>query len=60
MPCPWGQQRSTHSSRLFPPLPRSAVGEVVHGQEVVKKIESYGSDSGKTRVVIKIVDSGAA
>lgn len=43
----------------FPCPPCCSVGEVTTGQEVVKKIESYGSDSGKTRAVIKIVDSGA-
>ena len=33
-------------------------GAVVEGQDVVKKIESYGSQSGKTKSSIVIADSG--
>eukprot|EP00891_Asterochloris_glomerata_P008811 jgi/Astpho2/8811/fgenesh1_pm.00129_%23_3_t len=33
-------------------------GNVTKGLEVVKKIESYGSDSGKTKVPIIIADCG--
>ncbi|KAG7086844.1 cyclophilin peptidyl-prolyl cis-trans isomerase Cyp2 [Marasmius oreades] len=33
-------------------------GEVVQGLDLVKKIESYGSSSGKTNKVIKIINSG--
>ena len=33
-------------------------GEVVQGYDVVKKIESYGSQSGKTSKVIKITAAG--
>lgn len=33
-------------------------GEVSQGMELVKKIESYGTSSGKTKCEIKIVDSG--
>ncbi|KAG8817602.1 hypothetical protein FRC17_011161 [Serendipita sp. 399] len=33
-------------------------GEVVQGMDIVKKIESYGSQNGKTSKVIKITDSG--
>lgn len=33
-------------------------GAVVEGMDVVKKMESYGSNDGKTKKVIKIVDSG--
>ncbi|KAK8818291.1 cytosolic cyclophilin [Blastocystis sp. ATCC 50177/Nand II] len=33
-------------------------GQVVNGMDVVKKIESYGSQSGKTRAEIKIVNCG--
>ncbi len=33
-------------------------GRVLEGMEVVKKIEAQGSDSGRTRAVIKITDSG--
>ncbi|KAI8871470.1 cyclophilin-type peptidylprolyl cis-trans isomerase [Ramicandelaber brevisporus] len=33
-------------------------GKVIEGQEVVKKIESYGSGSGKTSATIKIEDCG--
>ncbi|KAF8509894.1 cyclophilin-like domain-containing protein [Hysterangium stoloniferum] len=33
-------------------------GEVVEGMDVVKKIESLGSDSGKTKVQISIADCG--
>lgn len=33
-------------------------GEVVSGMDVVKKIESYGTNSGRTKAEIKIVDCG--
>ena len=33
-------------------------GQVIQGMDVVKKIESYGSQSGKTKAEIKIVDCG--
>lgn len=33
-------------------------GAVIEGQDVVTKIESYGSQSGKTKSTIKIADSG--
>jgi peptidylprolyl isomerase len=33
-------------------------GKVIEGLDLVKKIESFGSQSGKTSKVIKIVDSG--
>ncbi|CAL1568132.1 unnamed protein product [Knipowitschia caucasica] len=33
-------------------------GLVVEGMDVVRKIESYGSDSGKTKKEIKITDCG--
>jgi len=33
-------------------------GQVVEGMDVVKKIESYGSDSGRTRAKIEIADCG--
>merc|ERR1712178_379388 len=33
-------------------------GEVTNGMDVVKKIESYGSESGQTRVPILIKESG--
>jgi len=33
-------------------------GEVVEGMDLVKRIESYGSQSGTTSKVIKIADSG--
>jgi cyclophilin family peptidyl-prolyl cis-trans isomerase len=33
-------------------------GQVVEGMDVVSKIESYGSDSGRTRVKIEIADCG--
>merc|ERR1712000_229364 len=33
-------------------------GAVTEGLDVVKKIESYGSKDGKTKVEIKIVDCG--
>lgn len=33
-------------------------GSVIEGQDVVKKVESYGSDSGKTSQKIVITDSG--
>ena len=33
-------------------------GQVIEGMDVVKKIESYGSQSGRTRAEIKIVDCG--
>lgn len=33
-------------------------GNVVEGMDVVKKMESYGSNEGKTKKVIKIADSG--
>jgi cyclophilin family peptidyl-prolyl cis-trans isomerase len=33
-------------------------GEVVKGLDVVKKIESYGSQSGKTKAQVVITDSG--
>ena len=33
-------------------------GQVIEGMDVVKKIESYGSQSGRTKAEIKIVDCG--
>jgi len=33
-------------------------GSIVEGMEVVKKIESYGSQSGKTSAVVKVGNSG--
>ena len=33
-------------------------GKVLEGMDIVKQIESFGSSSGKTSKVIKIVDSG--
>merc|ERR1711991_746163 len=33
-------------------------GSVVDGMDVVKKVESYGTDSGKTRAKIVIADCG--
>lgn len=33
-------------------------GEVVEGMDIVKKIEGYGSQSGKTSKVIKIANCG--
>ena len=33
-------------------------GEVIEGMDVVKKIESYGSNSGGTKAEIKIVACG--
>ena len=33
-------------------------GEVIEGMDVVKKIESYGSNSGRTKAEIKIVACG--
>jgi peptidylprolyl isomerase len=33
-------------------------GKVVEGMGVVKAIEQVGSDSGRTRVEVKIADSG--
>ena len=33
-------------------------GEVLEGQELVKKIEGLGTSSGKTKQTIKIADSG--
>jgi peptidylprolyl isomerase len=33
-------------------------GKVTENLELVKKIESYGSDSGKTKATIKITDCG--
>lgn len=33
-------------------------GKVVQGMDVVQKIESYGSDSGKTKAPIAIAASG--
>ncbi|OWB52030.1 hypothetical protein B5S27_g3601 [[Candida] boidinii] len=33
-------------------------GEVIEGLDVVKKVESYGSGSGRTAVEIKITNSG--
>jgi cyclophilin family peptidyl-prolyl cis-trans isomerase len=33
-------------------------GQVVEGMDVVKKIESFGSDSGRTRAKIEIADCG--
>ena len=33
-------------------------GRVVEGMDVVKKVEAQGSDSGRTRAVIKITDCG--
>ena len=33
-------------------------GSVVEGMEVVKKVESYGSSSGKTSKTITIADCG--
>lgn len=33
-------------------------GEVVSGQDVVKKIESYGSENGKTKAKIVIANCG--
>lgn len=33
-------------------------GAVTEGQDVIKKIETFGSDSGKTKVTITITDCG--
>ncbi|GFQ87265.1 hypothetical protein TNCT_53221, partial [Trichonephila clavata] len=33
-------------------------GQVVEGMDVVKKIESYGSQSGKTTKTITVADCG--
>ena len=33
-------------------------GQVVDGMDIVKKMESYGSSSGKTSKTITIADSG--
>lgn len=33
-------------------------GQVTEGLDVVKKIESYGSDTGKTKAKIVIADCG--
>jgi len=33
-------------------------GKVIEGMDVVKKVESYGSESGKTKVDIRIKDCG--
>ena len=33
-------------------------GQVIEGMDVVKKIESYGSQSGRTKAEVKIVDCG--
>lgn len=33
-------------------------GTVVEGMDIVKKIESYGSDNGKTSKKIVVADSG--
>lgn len=33
-------------------------GAVTEGQDVIKKIETFGSDSGKTKVTITIADCG--
>ena len=33
-------------------------GEVVSGMDIVMKIESFGSSSGKPKKQIKIIDSG--
>jgi cyclophilin family peptidyl-prolyl cis-trans isomerase len=33
-------------------------GKVLSGQDVVKKLESYGSESGKTRSACSIADCG--
>jgi cyclophilin family peptidyl-prolyl cis-trans isomerase len=33
-------------------------GEVSEGMDLVKKLESFGSDSGKTKAEIKIIDCG--
>jgi len=33
-------------------------GEVLEGSEIIKEVEANGSQSGKTKVPITIVDSG--
>ena len=33
-------------------------GSVVEGMEIVKKVESYGSESGKTSKTVTIADCG--
>ena len=46
----------------FPPHPPThaqvVFGEVTKGSEIVKKIESYGSDSGRCSKTITITNSG--
>ena len=34
-------------------------GKVTNGLDVVRKIEAYGSDSGRPRAEIKVVSSGS-
>lgn len=33
-------------------------GKVLEGQDIVKKVETYGSESGKTKASIAIADCG--
>jgi cyclophilin family peptidyl-prolyl cis-trans isomerase len=45
------------------PLPRALLlllqfGEVTKGLDIVKKIETYGSSSGKTKASVVITESG--
>ena len=46
VPCPWLDGKHV------------VFGKVLEGMEIVKKIESYGSQSGKTSKVITIADCG--
>lgn len=48
VPCPWLDGKHT------------VFGEVIEGYEVVKKIESYGNNSGQVKAKIVIEESGEA